>query len=83
MELAIEEIEQMELIVEELTEELAEPEDEHQHAMDVFLHGAGRGHGDAQGHVRGVGYGRGCVGGRGVGGARGHPRGGGRGGGRN
>lgn len=54
---------QMVLTVEELAQELAEPEDEYQHAMVVFLHGAGRGHGDAQGHDRGVGHGRGRAGG--------------------
>lgn len=47
MELAIEEVAQMELTVEELTQGLTEPEDEYQHTMDMFLHGAGRGHGDA------------------------------------
>ena len=43
----------------EPTQRLVELEEEHHHAINVFIEGVGCAHGDSQGHARGVV--RGCV----------------------
>ena len=55
----------------EPTQRLVELEEEHHHAINVFIEGVGRAHGDSQGHARGVGHGRVRAGGRDIDGVRG------------